>query len=97
MLGFAGAETIIDLAAWANALIGKEVLELPGYRVVRVIQFQVVDTQHGYDIAVLVKVKKIETDTDQLAAIKEADIIEIEQLTSIVGEPSSTEVPLPEG
>jgi len=96
MLGYEHAASVVEIAAWANGLIGKEVPQFPGYRVVKVVQFQALHTQSGYDALLLVEVEEKATDTDKLAAIKEADIIEIQQLTSGVGTPSPTEVPLPE-
>ncbi len=87
MLGLEAAHTVHEIATWANDLIGKEVPGLPDYRVVRVIQFQLLSTQKGYDAMLLVEVAERPVDTTKQVAISAADIEVIEELTAAVGEP----------
>ena len=49
MLGYERAKTVTEIAAWANELIGKAVPNHPEYQIVKVVQFQLVPTQSGYD------------------------------------------------
>ena len=89
LIGYDNAHSMIEIAAWANALIGKEPAELPGYRVVRIIHFQVVHTQaSGYDALVLVEVIGSAEETEQIA-LRAEDIEVIEELTSAVGDEPS--------
>ncbi len=89
MLACERAETVTEIASWANELIGKAVPGYPDYRVVKVTQFQLVRTQNGYDAALLVDVMEWLNEGSQVT-LREADIKVIEQLTStIVNEPES--------
>src|ERR1700738_752933 len=87
MLGIEAAHTVSQIASWANDLIGKEVPGLPDYRVVRVIQFQLLSTQIGYDAMLLVEVAERPLDTSEQIALRAEDIEVIEELTAVVGEP----------
>lgn len=86
LLGYEKAATVIEIAAWANDLIGKEVPGYPAYRVVKVIQFQILPGQSGYDAMILVDVVERSVENDQVA-LREEDIVEIEELTSAIPEP----------
>ena len=90
LLAYEQAVTTTEIAAWANDLIGKEVPGSPGYKVVRIIQFQFVQKQDGYSALILVEV----TEMTPEIAIKEADAIVIEQLTSTIDGPSENEATL---
>ena len=92
MLGYESAATVTQIALWANDLIGKEVPGLPDYYVVKVVQFQILNTQSGYDAMILVEVAERPPDTDNLAALRAADIEVIEELTSAIGEPIQGEI-----
>jgi hypothetical protein len=91
MLGLEAAHTVHEIAAWANDLIGKEVPGLPDYRVIRVIQFQLLSTHKGYDAMLLVEVAERPVDTTEQVALRAEDIEIIEELTAAVGEPVSGE------
>ncbi|MBO0795782.1 MAG: hypothetical protein J2P36_33235, partial [Ktedonobacteraceae bacterium] len=83
------ARSMIEIATCANALIGKEPPELPGYRVVRIIHFQVIHSQaSGYDALVLVEVIGSVEETEQIA-LRAEDIEVIEELTSTVSDEPS--------
>ena len=82
LVGYELANKITEIASWANGLIGKEVPGEPGYKVVRVIDFQVISNQSHYDALILVEV--IEQYHEIEIAIKEEDIETIEQLTSTI-------------
>lgn len=84
LLGYEQAISVIEIASWANRLIGQDVPGEPGYKVVRVIDFQVISTQNRYDAVVLAEV--IEQYRETEIAIKEEDIQIIEQMTSTVDE-----------
>ena len=86
LLAYERAETMSEIAAWANALIGKEVPGDPGHIVVSVIRFQIINGQSGYDAIILVEVT--EKQLDARIALKEADIEVIEELASSIDEPS---------
>lgn len=94
MLGLEAAHTVHEIAAWANDLIGKEVPGLPDYRVVRVIQFQLLSTQKGYDAMLLVEVAERPLDTTGELALRAEDIEVIEELTAVIGEPLPGETTL---
>ena len=86
---FKRAETVTEIATWANELIGKAVPGYPDYRVVKVVQFQLVRTQNGYDAALLVDVMEWLNEESKVT-LREADVKVIEQLTStILDEPES--------
>ena len=89
MLAYEQAETATEIASWANELIGKAVPGYPDYRVLKVVQFQLVRTQNGYDAALLVDVMEWINEGSQVT-LREADVKVIEQLTStILNEPES--------
>ena len=85
MLGYERAETVTEIAAWANELIGKAVPNHPEYRIVKVVQFQLVSTQSGYDAMLLLDVAEWPGEHEQLA-LREEDVQVIEQLTSVIQE-----------
>lgn len=80
LLGHKDAATVLTVADWANALIGKEVPGQPGYKVIKVIQFQLVPLSAGYDAMVLVEVQE-EAEPLNLRA---ADVEAIVDITSAV-------------
>ncbi|GLV60346.1 hypothetical protein KDH_71660 [Dictyobacter sp. S3.2.2.5] len=82
LLGHKGADTVLDVAAWANDLIGKELPGQPGYRVIKVIQFQLVQLDAGYDALVLVEVQN----EGEFLNLKAADVEEIVDITAAVDE-----------
>jgi hypothetical protein len=82
LLGYEQASKITEIASWANEIIGKDVPGEPGYKVVRVIDFQVISHQSRYDALVLAEV--IEQYHETEIAIKEEDIEIIEQMTSTI-------------
>lgn len=86
MLACERAETVTEIATWANELVGKAVPGYPEYRVVKVTRFQIVPTQHGYDAALLVDVMQW-IDEESQVTLREADVKVIEQLTSVIDEP----------
>ncbi len=89
LLGYERAETVTEIAAWANELVGKAVPGYPDYRVVKVAQFQLVRAQNGYDAMLLVDVMEWLNEESQVT-LREADVKVIEQLTStIIDEPES--------
>lgn len=85
MLAYERAETVTEIATWANDLVGKAVPGYPDYRVVKVLRFQLMPAQHGYDAALLVEVRQWLDDESQVT-LREADVKVIEQLTSTIGE-----------
>jgi hypothetical protein len=91
MLGYESAPTVCQIATWANDLIGKEVPGLPDYHVVKVIQFQLLNAQRGYDAMILVEVAERPPEAEHLA-LRAADIEVIEELTSAIGEPIHGEI-----
>jgi hypothetical protein len=95
MLGYERAATVTEIAAWANELIGKAVPDHPEYQIVKVVQFQLVSTQSGYDAMLLVDVKEWSDEHDQIA-LREEDVEVIEQLTSVITESPQGETTLPE-
>jgi hypothetical protein len=88
MLAYERAETVTEIATWANELIGKAVPGYPDYRVVKVVRFQLVRTQNGYDAALLVEVMQW-IDEESQVSLREADVRVIEQLTSSIDRPES--------
>ena len=86
MLAYERAETVTEIARWANGLIGKAVPGYPDYRVVKVVRFQLVRLQDGYDAALLVEVRRWYDEESQVM-LREADVEVIEQLTSSIDEP----------
>jgi len=91
MVGLEAAHTVSEIATWANNLIGQEMPGLPDYRVVRVIQFQLLITQAGYDAMLLVEVAERPLDTSEQVALRAQAIEVIVELTSVVGEPLAGE------
>jgi len=86
MLGYEQAKTVIEIASWANELVGKAVPGYADYRVVKVVQFQLVRTQTGYDAALLVDVMEW-LNEDSEVSLRESDVKVIEQLTATILEP----------
>jgi|SRR5579875_456326 hypothetical protein len=93
VLGYERAATVTEIATWANELIDKEVPGHPEYLAVKVIQFQVISTQNGYDALLLVDVRERPNEHNQVA-LSEADIQVIEQLTSTIPEAPEGETTL---
>ena len=91
MLAYESAATMTQIALWANDLVGKEVPGLPDYRVIKVVQFQILNAQEGYDAMILVEVAERPPDTDELL-LRKADIEVIEDLTATIGEPVQGEI-----
>ena len=85
MLACERAETVTEIATWANELVGKAVPGYPDYRVVKVVRFQLVRVQDGYDAALLVDVMQW-IDEESQVTLREADVKVIEQLTSTIDE-----------
>ena len=85
MLACERAETVTEIATWANELVGKAVPGYPDYRVVKVVRFQLVRVQDGYDAALLVDVVQW-IDEESQVTLREADVKVIEQLTSTIDE-----------
>ncbi|HKV57521.1 MAG TPA: hypothetical protein VJO32_04545 [Ktedonobacteraceae bacterium] len=90
MLGYEQAKTVTEIASWANELVGKAVPGYPDYRVVKVVQFQLVRTQNGYDAALLVDVMEW-LNEDNEVSLRESDVKVIEQLTSTIMEPPESQ------
>ncbi len=93
MLGYEHAATVTEIATWANELVGKSVPGYPDYRIVKVIQFQLVPAQRGYDAMLLVSVVEWLDEHDQVA-LRAEDVAVIEQLTASINEPSEGDTPL---
>jgi hypothetical protein len=85
MLAYERAETVTEITTWANGLVDKAVPGYPDYRVVKVLRFQLVPLQHGYDAMLLVEVRPW-LDEESQVTLREADVEVIEQLTSTIGE-----------
>ena len=86
MLAYERAETVTEIATWANKLVGKAVPGYPDYRVLKVVRFQLVHLENGYDAALLVEVRRW-LDEESQVTLREADVEVIEQLTSSIDEP----------
>ena len=95
MLGYERAATVTEIAAWANELVGKAVPNHPEYQIVKVIQFQLVPMQSGYDAMLLLDVTEWSDEHNQIA-LREEDVEVIEQLTSVIREPPEGETTIPE-
>ena len=95
MLGYERAATVTEIAAWANELVGKAVPNHPEYRIVKVVQFQLIQTQSGYDAMLLLDVTEWSDKHNQIA-LREEDVEAIEQLTSAIAEPPEGETTIPE-
>ncbi|GCE24540.1 hypothetical protein KDA_00240 [Dictyobacter alpinus] len=80
LLGYEHAATVNEVAMWANGLLGKEVPGEPGYTVVKIIQFQLIQISNGYDVLVLVEVKE---ELEPLN-LKKSDVEAIIDITSAV-------------
>lgn len=86
LLAYEHATAVKEIASWANDLLGKEFPGDPGYIVTGVLQFQLINSQRGYDAMILVEVTQKKPGTQ--VALKESDIEVIEELTSSIDEPS---------
>jgi hypothetical protein len=95
MLGYERAATVTEIAAWANELVGKAVPNHPQYQIVKVIQFQLMPMQSGYDAMLLLDVTEWSDEHNQIA-LREEDVEVIEQLTSVIREPPEGETTRPE-
>ncbi|MEO6890521.1 MAG: hypothetical protein ABI456_14120 [Ktedonobacteraceae bacterium] len=84
VLGYEHAATITEIETWANDLLEKEAPGSPGHIVVSIIQFQIIPAHNGYGAMFLVEV--IEHYPEEQIALKEADIVVIEQMTSSLDE-----------
>ncbi|QBD79550.1 hypothetical protein EPA93_27655 [Ktedonosporobacter rubrisoli] len=93
LLGYDKAANMTEIADWANALPGKEFPGTPGYRVRRIVSFQILPGEEGYAAMVMVEIEEMSQDVEQ-TVIREADVIEIEEITSSVGEPPEKPGPL---
>ncbi len=82
MLAYEHAATMAEIANWANGLLGKEAPGSPGYRVVRILRFQVIARGDRYAALVLVEVT--DTSSNNPVALKEADMVEIDNITSTI-------------
>lgn len=94
LLAYEHAVNMTEIARWANELPGKEVPDAPGYRVVCVLRFQVIEEKEGYAALLLMEVTD-KPPEDQIA-LKEEDVVVIEQLTSAIGEAPSEQKMLSE-
>ena len=94
MLAYEHAATMTEIANWANELSGKEAPGSPGARVVRILRFQVLDKGDHYTALLLVEITDI-SDENQVA-LKEADMVEIEQITSTIEDISPENAPFTE-
>ena len=90
MLAYEQASTVTEITNWANQLTGKAVPGYPDYRVLKVVQFQIIRTNNGYDAALLVDVMEWLNEESQVT-LREADVRVIEQLTSTIGEQPESE------
>lgn len=88
LLGYEHASSVTEIATWANELLGKDFPGLPGYRVVRVIHFQIVYTQNDYDAMILLEVVEHANEYEQVE-LRAEDVAVIEELTSAVGDEPS--------
>ena len=86
LLAYERATTVNEIATWANNLIGKEVPGDPNYLIVSVLRFQLLSNRSAYDAMILFEVTHINHSKE--IALKESDIEVIEELTSIIDEPS---------
>jgi hypothetical protein len=86
LLAYEHATTVNEIANWANNLIGKEVPGDPNLVVISVMQFQLLSNQSFFDAMILFEVTPKEPTTE--VALKEADIVMIEELTSSIDETS---------
>ncbi len=84
LLAYEHATTVSEIAGWTNGLIGKEVPGNPGYIVVSVVQFQLLNNQGGYNAMILVEVTERQMETQ--ITLREADIEVIQELTSSMDE-----------
>jgi hypothetical protein len=84
MLAYEHAATMAEIADWANGLPGKEAPGSPGYRVVRILRFQVIARGDHYAALVLVEVTDISSNNP--VVLKEADMVEIDNITATIGD-----------
>lgn len=94
MLAYEHARTVAEMTGWVNDLIGKEVPDAPGYRLVRVVQFQFVEHREQYAALFLVEVT--DTQAENGLALKEEDMVVIERLTSSIDSEGGPRVAFPE-
>ena len=84
LLAYEHATMVGEIASWTNGLIGKEAPGSPGYIVVSVVQFQLLNNQGSYDAMILVEVT--EKQFEAQITLREADIEVIQELTSSMDE-----------
>ncbi len=72
LLAYEHATAVSEIAGWTNDLIGKEVPGNPGYIVVGVVQFQLLNNQGSYDAMILVEVT--EKQFEAQITLREADV-----------------------
>ena len=84
LIAYEHAATVGEVAGWTNDLIGKEVPGNPGYILVSVVQFQLIDNQGTYDALILVEVTEREIETQ--VTLRAADVAVIQELTSSIDE-----------
>ena len=94
MLAYEHAASTTEIANWANELINKEVPGSPGYRIIRIVQFQFIEKGDRYSALILVEVT--DTSSENLVALKEEDVIAIEEITSSMEDAPSSHILLPE-
>ena len=86
LLGYENAKSVKEITSWANELVGKAAPDLPGYRVVRIIHFQITSNQTSYDAVILVEVMEFDNGIEQQIELRAEDIAMIEKITSAIGE-----------
>ena len=91
LLAYERATNMTEIAGWANALRGKEAPGAPGLRVIRVVRFQILDKGEYYTALILVEVSDLASENQ--VALKEADMVEIEQITSGIEDVMSNQAP----
>jgi hypothetical protein len=91
LLAYERATNMTEIADWANRLRGKEAPGAPGLRVVRVVRFQILDKGEYYTALILVEVSNLSSENQ--VALKEADMVEIEQITSGIEDALSNQAP----
>ncbi len=94
MLAHEHARTLADIAMWTNGLIGEEVPGLPGYQILRVVDFQVLTQREDYAALLLVEVEQ--RSGENLLELKEADIVAIEKITATIDDMPEDEIIPPE-
>ena len=94
IVSYEQAKTVSEITIWANDLIGKEVPGVPGYRVVSILRFQLLSSTDGAGYSAMLLVEVMQEQVEEQIALREADIVAIEQITSTVddGEPGEDPV-----